>query len=271
MPRHAQAGASGARGGTPRELPVGPAMPRAPAMIQFFHVSKRFSTGQLALEDVSFALAKGQFCFLTGASGAGKTTLLRLIFREETPNEGQILVHGRNVAAIPRSKIPFLRRGIGVVFQDFRLIERKTVLENVAFLPRILGLDSARQKRMAFEALRRVGLAHRLAAFPRQLSGGEQQRVAIARALIAEPEILIADEPTGNLDPNLARDIVALFADIHRRGTTVLFATHDHELIQRVGHRVLTLANGRLVDDRTLPPGDVGAGAASPADPAVAT
>jgi cell division transport system ATP-binding protein len=233
-------------------------------MIQFFHVTKRFPTGQIALEDVSFEIAKGQFCFLTGASGAGKTTLLRLVFREETPSEGQILVHGRNVAAIPHSKIPFLRRRIGVVFQDFRLIDRKTVLENVAFLPRILGLDAARQKRMAFEALRRVGLAHRLAAFPRQLSGGEQQRVAIARALIAEPEILIADEPTGNLDPNLARNIVALFADIHRRGTTVLFATHDRDLIGRVGHRVLSLAGGRLVDDRTLPPGELALGAPPP-------
>jgi cell division transport system ATP-binding protein len=225
-------------------------------MIQLFHVSKRFPTGQSALEDVTFHVEKGQFCFLTGSSGAGKTTLLRLIFREETPSEGQILVNGRNVAAVPKSKIPFLRRSIGVVFQDFRLIERKTVFENVAYLPRILGLDGARQKRMAFEALRRVGLAHRLGAFPRQLSGGEQQRVAIARALIAEPEILIADEPTGNLDPELSREIVSLFVDINRRGTTVIYATHDHSTIRRIGKRVLTLSQGRLVDDRTLQPGE---------------
>ncbi len=225
-------------------------------MIQLFHVSKRYPSGQTALEDVTFHLPKGQFCFLTGSSGAGKTTLLRLIFREETPSEGQILVNGRNVAAIPKSKIPFLRRSIGVVFQDFRLIDRKTIFENVAFLPRILGLDAARQKRIAFDALRRVGLAHRMTAFPRQLSGGEQQRVAIARALIAEPEILIADEPTGNLDPDLARDILALFLDIHRRGTTVLLATHDRDTIHRVGHRVLTLAGGRLVEDQEFPPGE---------------
>lgn len=218
-------------------------------MIQLFHVTKRYPSGQIALEDVTFHLPKGQFCFLTGASGAGKTTLLRLIFREETPNEGQIIVNGRNVAAIPKSKIPFLRRTIGVVFQDFRLIDRKTIFENVAYLPRILGLDAARQKKMAFEALRRVGLAHRMAAFPRQLSGGEQQRVAIARALIAEPEILIADEPTGNLDPDLARDILDLFLEINRRGTTVLLATHDRDTIQRIGRRVLTLAEGRLVGD----------------------
>ncbi len=221
-------------------------------MIQFFHVSKRFPTGQLALDDVSFEIPKGQFCFLTGASGAGKTTLLRLILRDEIPNEGQIVVHGRNVASIPRSKVPYLRRSIGVVFQNFRLIDRKTVFENVSFLPRLLGHDFNRQKRLAFEALRRVGLAHRMGAFPRELSGGEQQRIAIARALIAEPEIVIADEPTGNLDPDLAQEIVRLFLDIQLRGTTVLFATHDRELIQRVGHRVLTLAHGRLVGDRSL-------------------
>jgi cell division transport system ATP-binding protein len=228
-------------------------------MIQFFHVTKRFPTGQLALDDVSFEIPRGQFCFLTGPSGAGKTTLLRLIFRDETPNEGQIVVHGRNVASIPRGKVPYLRRSIGVVFQNFRLIERKTVFENVVFLPRLLGHDLARQKRLAFEALRRVGLSHRLGAFPRELSGGEQQRIAIARALIAEPEIVIADEPTGNLDPDLAQEIVRLFLDIHLRGTTILFATHDRDLIQRVGHRVLTLAQGRIASDHQ------GAGTARPA------
>jgi len=225
-------------------------------MIRFFDVSKRYPSGQMALEEINFEIEKGELCFLTGGSGAGKTTLLRLIFREETPTAGQILVAGRNVAALPRSKIPYLRRSIGVVFQDYRLIDRKTIFENVAYLPRILGLDAGRQKRLAYEALRRVGLAHRLAAFPRQLSGGEQQRVAIARALINDPEIVIADEPTGNLDAELSRDIVRLFLDIHRRGTTVIFATHDRQLIERVGHRALTLAKGRLIEDRRLPPGD---------------
>jgi len=221
-------------------------------MIRFFEVGKRYPSGQVALEGLSFSIEKGELCFLTGASGAGKTTLLRLIFREETPSEGQILVNGRNVAAIPRRKIPYLRRSIGVVFQDFRLIDRKTVLENVSYLPRILGLDAGRQRRLAYEALRRVGLAHRMSAFPWQLSGGEQQRVAIARALINDPEILIADEPTGNLDPDLSREIVRLFLDIHRRGTTVLFATHDRRLIERVGHRALVLSRGRLIEDRRL-------------------
>jgi cell division transport system ATP-binding protein len=226
-------------------------------MIRFFNVSKRYPSGQTALDDLSFEIEKGELCFLSGGSGAGKTTLLRLIFREETPSDGQILVNGRNVAALPRSKIPFLRRSIGVVFQNFRLIDRKTVFENVSYLPRILGLEAGKQKRVAYEALRRVGLAHRMGAFPWQLSGGEQQRVAIARALVNEPEILIADEPTGNLDPDLSREIVRLFLEIHRRGTTVIFATHDRQLIERVGHRALVLSRGRLVEDRRLSPGSL--------------
>ncbi|HYH47475.1 MAG TPA: cell division ATP-binding protein FtsE [Thermoanaerobaculia bacterium] len=221
-------------------------------MIHFHRVTKRFPGGQSALEDVSFDIPRGQFVFLTGASGSGKTTLLRLIFREETPSEGQILVNGRNVASIPASKIPFLRRSIGVVFQDFRLIPRKTIFENVIYLPRILGLDLKEQKKVAFHALRRVGLAHRANAFPQQLSGGEQQRVAIARALVNEPEILIADEPTGNLDPDLSWEILRLFLEVNLRGTTVLLATHDRATIERIGRRVLTLDGGRLRSDVEL-------------------
>jgi cell division transport system ATP-binding protein len=222
-------------------------------LIQFFHVSKRFPGGQAALDDVSFDIARGQFVFLTGASGAGKTTLLRLIFREEVPSGGQIVVNGRNVASVPTSKIPFLRRTIGVVFQDFRLISRKTVFENVTYLPRVLGVDLKQQKQLAYQALRRVGLAHRMNAFPPQLSGGEQQRVAIARALINDPDILIADEPTGNLDPDLSREILRLFLEVNLRGTTVVLATHDRETIQRIGRRVLTLDRGQLLSDVTLP------------------
>jgi cell division transport system ATP-binding protein len=221
-------------------------------LIQFFHVSKRFPGGQSALEDVSFDIARGQFVFLTGASGAGKTTLLRLIFREEVPSDGQIVVNGRNVGSVPASKIPYLRRTIGVVFQDFRLIGRKTVFENVSYLPRVLGLETRQQKQLAYHALRRVGLAHRMNAFPPELSGGEQQRVAIARALINAPDILIADEPTGNLDPDLSREILRLFLQVNLRGTTVVLATHDRDTIQRVGRRVLTLDRGRLVSDQTI-------------------
>ena len=229
-------------------------------MIQFFHVGKRFAGGQVALDDLSFEIARGEMVFITGASGAGKTTLLKLIFREDTPTQGQIVVNGRNVSSLPRAKVPFLRRTIGVVFQDFRLIARKTVFENVSYLPRILGMDREQQRRLAYETLRRVGLAHRLTAFPQQLSGGEKQRVAIARALINAPEILLADEPTGNLDPDLAREILELFVELNLRGTTILFATHDRALIDRLARRVLTLEHGRLLNDRpaaaepTLPP-----------------
>ncbi len=221
-------------------------------MIHFFHVSKRYAGGQMALSDVSFQIPKGEFVFLTGASGAGKTTLLKLIYREEVPSDGQILVNGRNVANLPAGKIPYLRRTIGVVFQDFRLISRKTVFENVTYLPRLLGLSQRRQKALAFQALRRVGLAHRMNAFPLELSGGEQQRVAMARALINEPEILIADEPTGNLDPELSTEILRLLLAIQRRGTTILLATHDHATIRRLGGRVLTLESGRLLSDQEL-------------------
>ncbi len=221
-------------------------------MIELFHISKRYPGGQIGLDDVSLRIAAGQMVFLTGPSGAGKTTFLKLIYCEEMPSAGSILVNGRNVSSLPRGKVPFLRRTIGVVFQSFRLIPRKTVFENVCFLPRILGLGIKEQKELAYETLRRVGLAHRMSAFPMQLSGGEQQRVAIARALMNRPEILLADEPTGNLDPELSDEIVRLFLDINRQGTTVIFATHDRELIGRIGRRVLTLEQGRLVDDREL-------------------
>lgn len=221
-------------------------------MIEFFDVTKRYPGGQIGLREVSLQIPKGQLVFLTGASGSGKSTFLKLIYCAEAPSEGNILVNGRNVSSLPRNKIPYLRRTIGVVFQSFRLIPRKTVFENVTYLPRILGFDAKTQKKMAYETLRQVGLAHRVNAFPLQLSGGEQQRVAIARALINQPEILLADEPTGNLDPELSEEILRLFLDINLRGTTVIFATHDRELITRVGRRVLTLDDGRLVDDREL-------------------
>jgi cell division transport system ATP-binding protein len=216
------------------------------SMIQAFHVYKQYDRESIALADVTLNVDKGEFCFLTGPSGAGKTTFLKLVFREELPSQGQILVGGRNVTAIPLGQIPELRRSIGVVFQDFKLLKRKTIIENVAFVLRILGVPPREQKRRAFAALKAVGLHHKMHAYPLQLSGGEQQRVAIARALINEPMLLLADEPTGNLDPEMAQEIMRLFLEVNARGTTVVVATHDREMIQRMGKRVISLERGRV-------------------------
>jgi cell division transport system ATP-binding protein len=216
-------------------------------MIQAFHVYKQYDRESTALSDITLHVKKGEFCFLTGASGAGKSSFLKLVFREELPTQGQILVGGRNITAIPDAQVPELRRSIGVVFQDFKLLKRKTVLENVAFVLRILNVPSREQKRRAFAALKAVGLHHKMHAYPMQLSGGEQQRVAIARALINEPMLLLADEPTGNLDPEMASEIMTLFQEVNSRGTTVLVATHDREMIQRLGKRVITLERGRVL------------------------
>ena len=217
-------------------------------MIQLFGVSKRYGTFRDALTDVSFRVDPGEFVFLTGPSGAGKSTLLRLVFMEETPTAGQIIVNGRNIGVLPQGQIPYLRRTMGVVFQDFKLIGRKTIFENIAFVQNVLGLARAEQKRRAYQVLKRVGLHHLMNAYPDELSGGEQQRVAIARAIVNEPTVLLADEPTGNLDPVLAEEIMRLFVEINIRGTTVVVATHDLELIRRTGKRTLTLERGRLHD-----------------------
>ena len=217
-------------------------------MIQLYGVSKKYGPFRDALLDISFQVAAGEFIFLTGPSGAGKSTLLRLLFLEEAPTEGQILVNGRNIGVLPHSQIPHLRRTMGVVFQDFRLIARKTVFENISFVQNVLGLARAEQKRRAYHVLKRVGLHHQMNAYPDELSGGEQQRVAIARAIVNEPTLLLADEPTGNLDPVLAEEIMRLFVEINIRGTTVVVATHDLEMIRRMGKRTLTLERGRLHD-----------------------
>jgi cell division transport system ATP-binding protein len=215
-------------------------------VIQLFRVSKDYGRFRHALIEVSCNIERGEFLFLTGPSGAGKSTFLKLLFREESPSEGQILVNGRNIGVLPPSQIPYFRRTVGVVFQDFKLIGRKTVFENVAFVQNVLGLPRTEQKRRAYHVLKRVGLHHQMNAYPEELSGGEQQRVAIARAIVNEPTLLLADEPTGNLDPALSEEIMKLFAEINIRGTTVLVATHDVELIRRMGKRVLTLEHGRL-------------------------
>lgn len=225
-------------------------------MIQFLRVSKQFASGTVALDEVTFKVESGEFVFLTGDSGAGKTTLLSMIYRAALPTTGSVLVNGRNVGSLPRKKVPYLRRTIGVVFQDSRLIGRKTIYENVAYLSRILGRSLEAQRQMVLEALAQVGLEDRATAFPDQLSGGEQQRVAIARALVNRPAVLLADEPTGNLDPGLSQQIFELFVEANERGTTVLVATHDPGAISRFPARVLRLRHGQLLEDsaRSEPP-----------------
>jgi cell division transport system ATP-binding protein len=220
-------------------------------MIQLFRVSKEYGRFRHALSEVSCSVDRGEFVFLTGPSGAGKSTFLRLLFREELPSSGQILVNGRNIGVLPDSQVPYFRRTIGVVFQDFKLIARKSVFENIAFVQNVLGLPRAEQKRRAYQVLKRVGLHYQMNAHPDELSGGEQQRVAIARAIVNEPTLLLADEPTGNLDPALSEEIMRLFAEINIRGTTVVVATHDFDLIRRMGRRVLTLDRGRLREGPT--------------------
>jgi len=220
-----------------------------PPMILAYHVYKRFSGDVTALTDINLDVRRGEFVFLTGTSGAGKSSLLRLFLRQELPTKGQIIVNGRNVGALPASRVPWLRRTIGVVFQDFKLIRRKTALDNVAYVLNVMGLSRAEQRRRAYNSLRSVGLNHRLSAYPPMLSGGEQQRVAIARAVVSEPELLLADEPTGNLDPDLSVEIMRLFREINARGTTVVVATHDRDLVQRMQQRTVILEKGRIVDE----------------------
>jgi len=216
-------------------------------MIQMFHVTKRYDGRITALQDVSLHVQKGEFAFLVGPTGAGKTTLLRLVYCAEKPDEGQILVAGWNVARLKARSIPYLRRHIGVVFQDFKLVPRKTVFENVALALRVAGHHPREIQRRVAVTLKRVGLDDHMNAMPRHLSGGEQQRVAIARALVNEPTILLADEPTGNLDADTAQDILRLFREANARGTTVLIATHNRDLLREGRSRVLVLEKGRLV------------------------
>ena len=201
-----------------------------------------------ALRDLSLKVDKGEFLFLTGPSGAGKSTFLRLLLREELPSEGELKVAGRILTDLTRSEVQAYRRSVGFVFQDFKLIPRFTVFQNVSFVMRVLGALPAVQQRKTFQVLKWVGLQHRMNALPEELSGGEQQRIAIARALVNDPQIVLADEPTGNLDPDLSLEIMNLFREINSSGTTVVVATHDRELIRRVGRRAVTLDHGQIVE-----------------------
>jgi cell division transport system ATP-binding protein len=217
--------------------------------VAVYHVSKSYAPGSFALRDASLQLRKGEFVFLTGPSGAGKTTLLRLLFAAERPSEGQIVVLGRNIARLGPRAIPRLRRRIGVVFQDFKLLPRRSVEENVALALEVLGRPRREVRARVYSVLKQLGLQHRRSAHPLSLSGGEQQRVAIARALVNEPEILLADEPTGNLDPDLTVEIMGLIASAATRGTAVVVATHELALVARSGKRAVRLEAGRIVED----------------------
>ncbi len=218
-------------------------------MIHFDNVSKRYSEGHDALLGVNFELALGELAFLTGHSGAGKSTLLKLIMLMERPSRGQVLIGGKHLGRMRNHQIPYLRRQIGVVFQNHQLLFDRTVFDNVALPLQISGYPAKEMGRRVRAALDKVGLLHKETDNPLSLSGGEQQRVGIARAVVNKPKILLADEPTGNLDPALSAEIIQLFQDFNQVGVTVLIATHDIALIQQLGRRVLTLAGGRLLGD----------------------
>src|SRR6056297_2785694 len=218
-------------------------------MIRFEHVAKRYPGGIQALSDVNFELANGELAFLTGRSGAGKSTLLKLIALLERPSRGQVVFDGRNVGKVSRRQIPYLRRRIGVIFQDHRLLSDKRVFDNVALPLMIAGVSFGEIQRRVRAALDKVGLLDKEKMYPPMLSGGEQQRVGIARAIIGRPPVLLADEPTGNLDPALSAELMETFLHLNQSGATVLIASHDLELIRRLSQRVLVLDQGRLIDD----------------------
>ncbi len=220
-------------------------------MIQIYNVCKAYQKDSSALNDITLKIPKGDFVYLTGPSGAGKSTLLKLLYCAEKPSRGQILIDGQNITRMGPLKIPRLRRRLGVVFQDFKLLNSRTIFENVAFPLEVQGKKRYEVSKKVYQTLKLVGLEHKLQRHPLELSGGEQQRVAIARALVVDPLVLLADEPTGNLDPEVTLEIMELFKGANARGTTVLLATHDREMIRRFPRRVIGLDKGRLVDDRT--------------------
>ena len=218
-------------------------------IIEFRGVSKTYPTGTHALEDVNIRINNGEFVFVVGSSGAGKSTFMKLIMREEKANTGIIKVNGFNLTSMKRKQIPLLRRTMGIVFQDFRLIPTMNVFQNVAFAMHVVGASDRNVRKEVSKALSKVGLGNKARSMPAQLSGGEQQRVGLARALVNSPDLIIADEPTGNVDPNMSYEIVSLLTEINKRGTTVLMVTHDHNLVRDFQHRVIMLDRGKIVAD----------------------
>ncbi|MCH5299448.1 MAG: cell division ATP-binding protein FtsE [Ruminococcus sp.] len=218
-------------------------------MIEFKNVSKTYDSGTHALNNASISIEKGEFVFIVGSSGAGKSTFLKLIMHEETPSRGSIFVNGVNVTKLKRRKVPYLRRNMGIVFQDFRLIDKMTVYDNVAFAMRAIGARPSAVKKRVPYILDLVGLTHKAKNRPSELSGGEQQRVSLARALVNNPSIIIADEPTGNIDPEMSFEIIELLSKINDQGTTILIVTHEHDLVRHFNKRVVVIEKGRVVSD----------------------
>lgn len=218
-------------------------------IIEMVGVSKIYPGGCVALKDINVKIEKGEFVFLVGPTGAGKSTFLKLLFREELPTRGQIFINGKNITRLKPKEVPYLRRRLGVVFQDFRLLPQKTVYENVAFAMEVIEASPREIRRRVPKVIEMVGLSHKMNSRPHELSGGEQQRAALARALVNNPDVIIADEPTGNLDPDTSWEIIKLLDEINKKGTTLIVATHAKELVDAMKKRVLQLEDGRLVRD----------------------
>lgn len=221
-------------------------------MIEFRNVSKVYNNGTEALHNINLKVDKGEFVFIVGSSGAGKSTFLKLITCEERPNEGQVIIDGQDVSHIRKGKIPYVRRKMGLVFQDFRLIDHMTVYDNVAFAMRVVGASPRTIKKRVPYILSLVGLQHKAKHYPTEMSGGERQRVGLARALVNNPSMIIADEPTGNIDPALSFEIVDLLSEINRRGTTVLMVTHEHSLVKHFHKRIIQIHSGEIVADTAV-------------------
>ena len=218
-------------------------------MIEISKLTKTYDRGTKALRDVNITIDDGEFVFITGRSGSGKSTLIKILLKEVEPTSGRVVVNDMNLGRMPRRYVPKYRRRLGVVFQDFRLLKDKTVYENVAFAQRVIGVSTRRIKESVPAMLQMVGLSAKYKMFPQQLSGGEQQRVALARALVNSPDILLADEPTGNLDPKTSREIMKLLEEINARGTTVLVVTHDQDIVNTLKKRVIRMQKGIITGD----------------------